>query len=276
MTHSNRREIVFESSASEGAILTMPQGAHAEDLANLLRFRQYLSANAKSWYRYVNDERGREAKNGDVRLVIGCDKASSWGMATFTNSTAPYFHLIFKPTSQSGPGQTYEWEYSGDVDTRTGPDPRETEALRSTDDSGLHSSVYENQCLFVRTLNANLRDDAWKELGFAFETTMDAQSDPYPKFHDPSSSRNPSTRSPNPAGPSYSNSTSWAGSTRSSNINLLQRKTLPLGDIAQFNVALVSDSFPISIALPDISLKTAHPSKTMNNFMLAKVNQTSL
>ena len=141
MTHLNCREIVFESSASEGAILTMPQGARAEDLANVSKFRQYLSANAKSWYRYVNDERGREARNGDVRLVIGCDKASSWGMATFANSTAQDFHLIFKPTSQSGPGQTYEWEYSGTVDTRTGPDPRETEALRSTDDSGLHSNV---------------------------------------------------------------------------------------------------------------------------------------
>ena len=108
MTHLNCREIVFESSASEGAILTMPQGAHAEHLANVSKFRQYLSANAESWYRYVNDERGREARNGDVRLVIGCDKASSWGMATFANSTAQDFRLRFKPTSQSGPGQTYE------------------------------------------------------------------------------------------------------------------------------------------------------------------------
>jgi len=252
MTHRYRREIVFESSASEGAILTMPQGAHADNVANISKFRQYLYANAESWYRYVNDERGREARNGDVRLVIGCDKASSWGMATFANSTAQGFRLRFKPTSQSGPGQTYEWEYSGTVDTRTGPDPRETEALRSTDDSGHHSNVYENQCLFVRTLNADLQDDVWKGMGFAFETAKDVQFDWYPKFHSPSSSRNPSTRSPNPAGPSYSNSTTWAGSTRSSNTISLPRKPPPLVDIARFDVALVSDSFPISIALPDI------------------------
>ena len=249
MTHRDRREIAFESSASEGAILTMPHGANAEDLSNVSKFRQYLSANTENWYRYVNHERGREAKNGDVRLVIGCDKASSWGMATFANSTAPDFHLIFKPTSESGSGRTYEWEYSGSVDTRAGPDPRETEELRATDDSG-HSNVYENQCLFVRTLNATLRDDVWKGMRFEFETTMDVQFDSHLKFYNPSSSRNPSTRSPDPAGPSYSNSTTWAGSTRSSNITSLQRKQrkpLPLVDIAQFNVALVSDSFPISI-----------------------------
>ena len=251
MTHRDRREIVFESSASEGAILTMPQGAHAEDLANVSKFRQYLSANAKSWYRYINHECGREARNGDVRLVIGCDKASSWGMATFANSMAQDFHLIFKPTSESGSWRTYEWEYSGSVDTRAGPDPRETEELRATDDSG-HSNVYENQCLFVRTLNATLRDDVWKGMGFDFETTMDVQFDSYLKFHNPSSSRNPSTRSPDPAGPSYSNSTTWAGSTRSSNIILSKGKPLPLVNIAHFDVALVSDSFPISIALSNI------------------------
>ena len=74
MTHYECRGIKFESSASEGAILTMPQGAHAEDLVNISRFRQYISANAESWYKFVNNIRGREARNGDVRLVIGCDK----------------------------------------------------------------------------------------------------------------------------------------------------------------------------------------------------------
>jgi len=62
----------------------MPQGAHAEDLANVSQFRQYFS-NAESWYRYINNIRGRDAKNDDMRLVIGCDKTSSWGMATLSN-----------------------------------------------------------------------------------------------------------------------------------------------------------------------------------------------
>jgi hypothetical protein len=155
------REITFESSASEGAILALPQGSDAEDLCNLARFRQYLSAHEVNWYLYVNGIRGREAKNGDLQLVVGCDKTSSWGMATFANSTAQTSHLKFKPTSEGG----YGWEYSGMVEASAGPDSQETEELRATDRSG-HSGLYKNQTLFVRTLTATLPDDVWQALGF--------------------------------------------------------------------------------------------------------------
>ena len=80
-------DIVFESSASEGAILTMPRGAKSEDLGNSARFREYEAANVADWYRFVNGPLGREAMNGDVRLVVGFDKATSWGIATFANQT---------------------------------------------------------------------------------------------------------------------------------------------------------------------------------------------
>jgi hypothetical protein len=208
----------------------MPEGACAEDIANVFQFRRYLSANAESWYRYVNEIRGREARNGDVRLVLGCDKASSWGMATFANSTAQNFHLKFKPTSETGSRRTYGWEYSGMIDARAGPDPEEMEELVSTDDSG-HSGVYRNQCLFVRTLNATLRDDVWQRLGF--ENAMDIQFDSY----SPSSSSGPSTRSPNPRGPSKS--TPKTGYTPSDTTSLAQRP-LPSVLIAPFNTAFVS------------------------------------
>ena len=155
------RGIAFESSISEGAILALPHGADAEDLRNFAGFRQYLSSNVVNWYRYVNNVRGREAKNGELQLVVGCDKASSWGMATFANSTEQISHLKFKPTSEGG----YGWEYSGMVEASAGPDPEETKELRATDGSG-DSGVYKNQTLFVRTLAATLSDDVWKELGF--------------------------------------------------------------------------------------------------------------
>ena len=71
ITLSLYSNIVFESSASEGAILTMPRGARSEDLGNKATFREYAAANVANWYRYVNGPRGREAKNGEVRLVVG-------------------------------------------------------------------------------------------------------------------------------------------------------------------------------------------------------------
>ena len=174
------RRITFESSASEGAILVMPQGAYAEDLANVSRFRQYLSANAESWYRYVNDVRGREARNGDVRLVVGCDKTSSWGMATFKDSTARDFHLKFKPTDRGGSTRTCGWEYSGMIEARVAPDPEDMVELRTTDDSG---HLGRNLCLFARTLNATLRDDVWQGLGFDFETVKSSSPVYIPDFN---------------------------------------------------------------------------------------------
>ncbi|KAF8956508.1 hypothetical protein BDZ97DRAFT_1616431, partial [Flammula alnicola] len=70
--------LCFETSASEGAILTMPEGAISQDLENIPRFRAYAAKHVDNWYRFVNGPRGREAKNGDVRLVVGCDKTTSW------------------------------------------------------------------------------------------------------------------------------------------------------------------------------------------------------
>ncbi|PPQ72785.1 hypothetical protein CVT26_003314 [Gymnopilus dilepis] len=160
--------LVFESSASEGAILAMPAGSNSAQLANIRLFRKYASTHAENWYRYANDTRGREARNGDVRLVTGYDKTSQWGMATFSNSSAgsedPLF-LKFRPLEQdvTDPVKTYGWEYSGMAEVRAGPDRREIEDLRRQD-PGDEPTEYENQCLFVRTLNVTLRQDIWKRL----------------------------------------------------------------------------------------------------------------
>lgn len=170
LTRLGCRGITFKSSASEGAILVMPQGGYSEELLNVSALRQYLLANAESWYVHVNDTRGREARNGDLVLVRGCDKASSWLMATFTKSMAYDFRLRFKPIGETGSRRTYGWDYSGKVDLRIGPHPEETELMR--DDSG-QSVVYTNQTLFVRVVPVKLRDAIWQELGFDFETTTD-------------------------------------------------------------------------------------------------------
>lgn len=155
--------MVFESSASEGAVLAMPQGAQAQDVANVSIFRQYLSRNAENWYRYVNNVRGREASNGAVRLVIGCDKASSWGVATFSNLTKRNCSLKFRTSSETELGHKYVWDCSGMVEARAGPDPQEMEMLT------VQSGAPLNQCLFVRTLDATLHDDTWHKLGFDLE-----------------------------------------------------------------------------------------------------------
>ncbi|KAF9048917.1 hypothetical protein BJ165DRAFT_1316906, partial [Panaeolus papilionaceus] len=71
-------EQVFESSSTDGAILTLPEGAVSDETEGIGFWRKYMADNVESWYIYVNGTLGREAENGDIRLVVGCDKTSAW------------------------------------------------------------------------------------------------------------------------------------------------------------------------------------------------------
>ncbi|KDR72733.1 hypothetical protein GALMADRAFT_270676 [Galerina marginata CBS 339.88] len=203
----NPSGLTFECSASEGAILTMPDGAYSRDLANVARFRRYLAANVERWYRYINGDLGREAKNGDVRLVIGCDKTSTWGMATFSDLTEQQdLQLKFRPTGESNVGPTYGWEYSGMAEVRVGPSHQEVANLELPNDDWADRYRHPNQCVFVRTLNATLRQDVWDRLSSEFDDEVAyTPNGPNIGFRDPS----PSSRSQI----SRDNSTYFSGSS---------------------------------------------------------------
>jgi hypothetical protein len=173
------RGLRFRALAPEGAILTMPEGAISEDLENLPRFREYAFANVKKWYKYINGPLGREAKNGDVRLVIGCDKATSWGMAALSNAIR-HSQFKFKPLDAQSPSSRscgYTWEYSGFANAKVGPDEGEVNELREGLDVSATPDKFLNQCLFVRTMNVALSDDDWESLncGIGIGCTTDAE-----------------------------------------------------------------------------------------------------
>jgi len=156
-------DLVFECAGLDGAVLTMPDGAWHEELGNLTRFRFYVEAHAENWYRFVNGPRGREAKNGDLRLVYGCDKSPSWGMATYYNlredSTS---QLRFKPVVSDvrlRTGCGHSWEHTAGADVKMGPGDGENDALGATPRYPLR-----NQCLFIRTINIKLADEVWESV----------------------------------------------------------------------------------------------------------------
>jgi len=131
----------------------MPDATSQSDLNNLDRFYQHIGVHAVSWYSYANGQgMGRRLKNGDLCLVIGCDKTTSWGIATFSNSVTTS-RLQFKRVadSSSDSGCSYTWEHSGSAESpRVGPSQR---------------ASYPNQCLFIRYLAFKLSDSAWTALG---------------------------------------------------------------------------------------------------------------
>ena len=184
-------DIVFESSASEGAILTMPRGARSEDLRNKATFREYAAANIANWYRYANGPRGLEAKNGEVRLVVGFDKTTSWGIATFANQTQQNScRLKFGRSEEDSASTTYTWsqlEYSGVADVKAGPDSDEIDELRIHSDPS--DVQFKNQCLFVRTLNATLADDIWANIhSTSGSIPVDPRNSQYPRVKNYSNS----------------------------------------------------------------------------------------
>lgn len=155
--------MIFDTSASEGAILTLPEGAFQEDVHNMTSFREYMAQHIETWYRFANGPRGREAKNGDIRLVTGCDKSTSWGIASFSNHSLEPFQRRLKMTlledTSTKSNCNYKWEQSGPpAAVKAGPEKSEQRSALGDQPSAA------NQCVFVRTLNALLSEDAWAQL----------------------------------------------------------------------------------------------------------------
>lgn len=173
----------FETSSTEGAILTFPEGAIARELANVSLFRQYIKANIEEWYRYVNGPLGCEVKNGEVRLVTGCVKATSWGVAAVTNlSQGQETHYLKYCSVEDGgvaktPIPLYKWEYTGLADAKVGPDLEEIEDLKRDNDLDMASGAkYQNQCLFINTLNPMLGDDVFEKISRELESALTQDS----------------------------------------------------------------------------------------------------
>ena len=170
----------FQCFEPEGAILTMPQGAYHEDLRrNVGIFRDYAVTNLTSWYDYANIVHGLELGNGDIRLVIGCDKTSSWGIAAYSHSQSKHVEnevtkLSFNVQSEGHSlYRKYVWDADGMAkDLKVGPE--EVELL---DPPEVHARMpLRNQCTFIRSLNLTLGDKEWQQHQLKVATSTKVQA----------------------------------------------------------------------------------------------------
>ncbi|KAF9538317.1 hypothetical protein CPC08DRAFT_717573 [Agrocybe pediades] len=147
----------FRVQEGDGAVVVMPEGAISQDLENVSIFRSYAAANAESWYRYVNVTRGREIENGELRLVIGCDKTASWAIAAVPEKNHTATIQLRAELDQSRIfSLPYAWHTSGSVQTRAGPSGSRNPQCTDNTPKKL------NQCLFVRTMNLKLGANEWR------------------------------------------------------------------------------------------------------------------
>ncbi|KAJ7672372.1 hypothetical protein DFH06DRAFT_91349 [Mycena polygramma] len=145
---------VFSCDGPQGAILALPDGAHVQKLENVENMRTYAAKHADSWYRYINGARGRGLSNGDLYLVTGCEKARSWGMASYCTFREE-FELSFKPTAR--PGSTYTpYRWSGIHGRRNSAKKKSHDPISTNDPV--------NQTIFLHGLSISLGTGLWRRL----------------------------------------------------------------------------------------------------------------
>ncbi|KAJ7875007.1 hypothetical protein B0H14DRAFT_3130894 [Mycena olivaceomarginata] len=152
-------DFVFGCRAPQGAVLALPHGSRLQKLKNVEPIREYAAAHAESWFKYVNGRRGRELR-GALYAVTGCEKAPSWGMASF-HSTDKKFGLSFKPTAAAG---GYRW--------RGNPAKK-----KCHDPSGLTHAATWNQTMFVHGLSISLGTTVWARIFATVQIRDDNNTD---------------------------------------------------------------------------------------------------
>ncbi|KAJ7887797.1 hypothetical protein B0H14DRAFT_2337540 [Mycena olivaceomarginata] len=158
-------DFVFNCMGPNGAVLALPHGGYLEKLDKLAFMRQYAAKNAKSWYKYLNGTRGCELVNGRLFLITGCEKARSWGMATFHHVLPQNeFQLSFSPTTDAEDGFKYRWQ---------GAYCRCKHADPPLNDSPL------NQTTFIHAFTISLPETIWETL-FADVTIRQLVDSPAP------------------------------------------------------------------------------------------------
>ncbi|KAE9388140.1 hypothetical protein BT96DRAFT_836725 [Gymnopus androsaceus JB14] len=84
----------FSSSASNGALLILPEGGKRIDHRKRSKFEHYAVECAQSWFTHFND---LLTYNGALYLVTGFDKARAWGVASFVDVDPRSVSLEFVP-----------------------------------------------------------------------------------------------------------------------------------------------------------------------------------
>lgn len=128
----------------------MPDGAMSEDYSNEAAIRRCSIKNAMSWYEFINGELGREAPNGSLYVVTGCDKSTSWGIATVAEGSSSQALSLQFTAVKLGISANYacSWSTTGGAIVRNSIAADLGEGVEQT----------QNQCLFVRGYKIMIRE----------------------------------------------------------------------------------------------------------------------
>ncbi|KAF7971240.1 hypothetical protein HWV62_21554 [Athelia sp. TMB] len=150
-------------SATGAASLVLPDGATGQDYRNHQIVRDYMMANATSWYHFVHVTLGHEVTNGSLYVVTGCDKSSSWRITTVGEQSPSLL-----PSSQLDDFDAVVRESTPTSDSR---------AVKQL----------QNQCLFLRGYKIMFREGfpALASVSSTLDSLMDSSPPPRKKSRRP-------------------------------------------------------------------------------------------
>ncbi|KAK7042623.1 hypothetical protein R3P38DRAFT_2891471 [Favolaschia claudopus] len=146
-------DFIFDCDAPQGAILALPHGAHLKKLRNVDHIRTYAAKHAANWYEYINGPRGRGLANGELYIVTGCEKAPSWGMASY-HASRQDFQLKFN-RGVGIPNTQFRW---------SGTPGQKNPSQRKHYNRPLGENQPSNHTTFVHGLSVSIGKRLWKKL----------------------------------------------------------------------------------------------------------------
>ncbi|KAJ7614208.1 hypothetical protein DFH06DRAFT_135646 [Mycena polygramma] len=128
--------VTLEFRSKEVAVLILPEGASRQDLLPVKSFRAHVRKFSDQWNQFA---RARLPPGESLFVVTGCDKTTSWGIATVSAASGTVgvslkFALVGIAEGTVAP--RYQWEDFGSATVRASGE--------------IWSARTENQCIFIR------------------------------------------------------------------------------------------------------------------------------
>ncbi|KAJ6472586.1 hypothetical protein C8R45DRAFT_787153, partial [Mycena sanguinolenta] len=104
-------DFIFNCRPPQGAVLALPHGGELRrlNLKAVQAVRDYARTQAENWYANITG-----ADNGSLYLVTGCEKAMSWGLASYhSTQDGDEFQASFRPIQPNDDNPQYQWMGSG-------------------------------------------------------------------------------------------------------------------------------------------------------------------
>jgi hypothetical protein len=95
--------VTYRTFRNRGALLSLPNGGHREDVICTKVFEDYIRDHVDGWFNWAQNNKLGVERMEDLILVSGCTMATSWAAAAFVdNNSEAEISLVSRTLSNVG------------------------------------------------------------------------------------------------------------------------------------------------------------------------------